>query len=259
MSRAQRVRPVFGAVAGLVAAAVTAACDGLPDGAASDASAPSDANFALHFNGTTDYATTGTGDFPTGGTPQTISFWARPSAYSGTQVVLVLRRDERSGVNVGIRNGAFAAWTISGDTVLTQERSPPDAGGWHHVAYVFDVPDGGGVATLYVDGAVASSAAATPNGQTPLSSWIGSYDGLQEFYAGDVDELRVWAAARSPAEVLEDMAGTVDGDASDLVAYFDFNAVSETTVPDLSGHGNDATLGGGDLDAAPTRVPSTVP
>jgi hypothetical protein len=41
--------------------------------------------------------------------------------------------------------------------------------------------------------------------------------------------------------------------------YFDFNAVPGTTVVDLSGHGNDATLGGGDLDAAPALVPSTVP
>jgi hypothetical protein len=43
------------------------------------------------------------------------------------------------------------------------------------------------------------------------------------------------------------------------MAYFDCNAIEGTRLPDQSGNGNDATLGGGILAYMPTLVPSDVP
>jgi hypothetical protein len=224
-----------------------------------DASDLPDGDYALAFNGTTDYATTGTGGFPAGAHPQTLSFWARPARYSGTQVIVTLRRAMESGIVVGIRNGSFEAWQIYGSRTLVHAPSAPDAGAWHHVAYVFDLPDGGtGVARLYVDGAQVASASASPNARINLASWIGSLDGLSEFYAGDLDELRIWAVARTASEVHDEMAGTIADGSVGLVAYYDFNEGDPTFVPDLSGHGNNATLGGGDPAATPVRVLSDV-
>jgi hypothetical protein len=88
---------------------------------------------------------------------------------------------------------------------------------------------------------------------------MGSFDGLSSFYSGDLDELRIWNIARSATEVLEDMQGQVSDRASGLVAYFNFNTIQGDVVPDESGNGNNATLGGGDPSAMPTVVPSTVP
>jgi hypothetical protein len=244
-------------IAGSLAAA---SCSSGPSGAGGGDAGLPDANYALEFNGTSDYATTGTGGFPAGADPQAISFWARPSNFGGTQVIVTLRRALESGVVVGIRNGSFEAWQVYGGGTLVHAPSPPDAGAWHHFAYVFDLSDGGsGVATLYVDGAPIASATASPNARVNLASWIGSLDGLSEFYAGDLDELRIWNVPRSQSEIMSDMAGAVADGSAGLVAYFDFNQVDLTSVPDLSPHGNNATLGGGDPRAMPAQVLSPVP
>jgi hypothetical protein len=175
------------------------------------------------------------------------------------QVIITLRRNEQSGVEFGVRDGTFAAWSVLGEATLVQGPPPPSDGAWHHIAYVLDVPAGGPVATLYLDGAAIAKTAANPNNLTPLSSWIGSLEGLTAFYSGDIDELRIWSLARTAAGVLEDMQGTTNSASPGLVAYYNFDAIQGSTVLDLSGNGNNATLGGGDPDASPTLIPSDVP
>jgi hypothetical protein len=263
---------LFGAVTS-VAACGSSASDSsdASDGGALDASAPQgDANYALHFNGTSDYATTGTANFPAGAAPQTVSLWVRPETYDGTQVFITLRLDEQSGVVLGILNGTISAWRVYGSPPAKPplvDASAPEAGSWHHVAYVFEgEPDSGtsaglGPAVLYLDGkALATNLYANPNRRTPLSCWMGSSDGLSSFYSGDLDELRIWNVARSAAEVVEDMNGQVSDRAPGLVAYFNFNTIEGgDIVLDESGNGNNATLGGGAPSAIPTQVKSTVP
>jgi len=250
-------RPARGAASLALVVALSPACSG------SGTSPPPDAgptgNFALHFNGTTDYATTGTAGFPSGQVPQTISLWVRYAAADSTQTFVSLREDFASGIQVVIRDGTIAVWTVFGDVKLAEAPTPPLAGVWHHVAYVLDVPDGGYSNTLYIDGAVSATTTATPNQRTPVMSWIGSLDGTQDFFAGDLDEIRVWHLARTGEEVLEEMRGQVASKEPGLVAYFDCNVIQGTRVPDDSGNGNDATLGGGDPRYMPTLVPSDVP
>jgi hypothetical protein len=217
-------------------------------------------NFALHFNGTTDYATTGTAGFPSGRLPQTLSLWVRYSDATGTQTFVALRQSFASGVEVGLRDGTIAVWTVFGGSTLVEAPKLPSAGVWHHVAYVFDLASDGGYSnTLYIDGAVSATTAATPDKLTPLSSWLGSVDGTRQLYAGDMDEIRIWHLARSSDEVLQEMQGLVGSQEPGLVAYFDCDAIEGTRVPDQSGNGNDATLGGGNPAYMPTLVPSTVP
>lgn len=226
--------------------------------------ASSGVNLALHFNGTSDFMTTGTAGFPTASDPQTLSMWVRSSDVStpSVQPFIVLRRDERSGVALGIQNGTLQAWVVYGGRTLVQAATLP-AAGWHHVAYVQNpTPDGGGPAsTLYIDGTQSATGPPNSTNLTPLSSWIGSFDGYGDggFFAGDLDEIRVWAVARTPAGIVEDMQGRVDAGQPGLVAYFNCNVVCGSRVPDLSGEGNDGTLGGGDPRFMPTLVASTVP
>jgi hypothetical protein len=241
---------------------------GVAAGAASYVPDPCDAssgvNLALHFNGVSDFMTTGTAGFPTASDPQTLSMWVRSSDVStpSVQPFVVLRRDERSGVALGIQNGTLQAWVIYGGRTLVQAASVP-AGGWHHVAYVQNpTPDGGGPASmLYIDGTQSAAGPQNSTNLTPLSSWVGSFDGYADggFFAGDLDEIRIWSVARTPAGILEDMQGRVDAGQPGLVAYFNCNVVCGSRVPDLSGEGNDGTLGGGDPRFMPTLVASTVP
>jgi Concanavalin A-like lectin/glucanases superfamily len=228
------------------------------EGASGDAGA--DANHALHFDGVLDYATTGTAGFPPAFAPQTLSLWVRYANLDGTQIFIVLRRDTESGLAVGIEGGTISAWPVYANQSLAAATSPPAPGSWHHVAFVYDPSsDAGPASTLYVDGAVSATGPTTTDNRTPLSSWIGSFDGLSEFYAGDIDELRIWNVARSVDEIQQEMNGEVSPDAPGLVAYFDCDAIYGTRVLDMSGNGNDMTLGGGVPDRMPTLVASDVP
>lgn len=219
-----------------------------------------DANNALQFDGISDYATTGTAQFPPAFGPQSLSMWVKyAQSTTTTQIFVALRRDTQSGVAVGMQHGTVAAWSVYGNDILVAAPSLPAPGAWHHVAFVYDPTDAAAVSTLYVDGVLSATGPATTNNRTPLASWIGSFDGLSQFYQGDIDELRIWNVARTAGEVVQEMNGQVGASEAGLVAYFNCNAIYGTRVLDLSGNGNDMTLGGGVPDRMPTLVPSDVP
>jgi hypothetical protein len=243
----------------LLLASCSSATASRPQDAGADAA---HGEHALHFDGAMDYATAGTAGVVAGNQPQTISMWIRYSSSAGRQTIVTLRRSFQTGVQVGIRDGELAVWNVYGDDVLVAT-ALPSAGDWHHVAYVLGAGQGGAggtnPASLYVDGRLGATSTASPNYLTPLSCWIGSVDGQSEFYAGDLDELRIWSVARSADEVASDMAGTVPTDAPGLVAYFDCDAIDGSRVADASGYSNDMTLGGGDPARMPSLIASTVP
>ena len=231
--------------------------------ASSGDAAPADAadalppagNHALSFDGKGDYVTTGTARFPAAGAPQTISLWVRYGAATGTQTIVALRSDFNSGIVVGIRNGTLCVWSVYGSRMLVAAPALPAIGVWHPIAYVFD----GTVHTLYVDGVSVATSRAIGTMLTPFSSWLGSIDGLTDFYAGAMDEIRIWSVARSAAEIMTEMEGQVSDVTPGLVAYFDCDQINGTRILDLSGNGNDATLGGGDPTRTPALIESTVP
>jgi hypothetical protein len=92
------------------------------------------------------------------------------------------------------------------------------------------------------------------NNQIPTTSWLGTLDGYSQFFAGEMDEIRIWSVARKGPDILAEMQGTVATDAPGLLAYFDCNEVCGTRMPDQSGNGNDATLGGGVSALTPQLV-----
>lgn len=223
-------------------------------GGSSADGASSTANYALHFDGIGDYASSGTAEFPAGAAAQTISLWVQYSAATGKQTFVELRSDAGGGIELGLRDGTLAAWTVYGDRVLISAPSPA-AGAWHHVAFVYD----GARAFLYVDGASQPAVRGSPNVNTYVSSWFGAEGGVDQFFAGNMDDIRIWSVARSAAEIVAEMGGQLTASEPGLAAYFNCNVVDRTRVPDNSGNGNDATLGGGDPGRMPTLVPSAAP
>ncbi|HEX3903820.1 MAG TPA: LamG domain-containing protein [Polyangia bacterium] len=220
----------------------------IPDGSA--------AGYALSFDGTKDYATAGNGGFPLAGGPQTLEMWVNYDAASGTQDFLDLRTDFSSGVQLGIHDGALAAWRVYVDRVLVQAPTAPTAGSWHHLAYTFDAT----THVLYVDGAAVDSETGASDDRTPTSVWLGTSDGSSDLFKGEMDEVRVWTVTRTAAEVAADMAHTPPGAVPGLVAYWTFDdAINGGRSVDFSGSGNDVTLGDGVASLMPNRVPSTAP
>jgi hypothetical protein len=211
------------------------------------------AALALAFDGNDDYATLGTAAFPFAEAQQSLSLWlARGDGGEAEQAVVVLRKDFESGFALGFRAARPEVWSIySGNSYVLAESELP-VGEWHHVAYVFD----GATHFLYLDGVLLASGTYPPNNRTPTSAWLGSLDGRSSFYAGNLDGLRLWAAARSAQEIADEAGGSLSGDRSALVASLSFDETEGGRAFDDSGLGNHATLGDGDALRSPERVPS---
>jgi hypothetical protein len=214
------------------------------------------AGFALSFDGVMDYATAGNGGFPAASSSQTVEVWVNFPATSVTADFIVMRTYLMEGVQIGVRNGTVAVWRTSGGEILVKAATPPSAGTWHHVAYTYDQT----THALYVDGAVADAETVASDVRTPNTVWLGTLDGTNELYKGQLDEVRVWKVARSASEVQTDMRHSPPGPVTGLVAYWTFDDVhSVGRAVDASGSGNDVTFGDGVAARMPTRVPSDAP
>jgi Concanavalin A-like lectin/glucanases superfamily len=254
----------------LAAASVGAGCGGHAaapdagdgssrDGLPLDAPPPFDARgagYALSFDGVNDYATAGNAGFPPAGADQTESLWINFVSASTTQDFLVLRTDFVSGVQIGIHGGTVAVWRTYVERVLVAAPTLPAVGQWHHVAYTFDRT----THTLYIDGVVAATSTAANDIRTPNQVWLGTIDGSGELYKGLMDEVRVWSVVRTAAEIQKDMLHRPPQSEPGLVAYWTFDdAQSGGRSLDMSGGGNDVTLGDGVAERMPSRVLSDAP
>ena len=67
-----------------------------------------------------------------------------------------------------------------------------------HYAYTFD----GTTHRLYIDGAQADSSQVAPDTAAPTALNLGRWTGGQEYYTGQLDDLRIYGRALTAAEVL---------------------------------------------------------
>jgi hypothetical protein len=206
---------------------------------------------ALAFAGD-DYANTGTAGFPFPESPHTISFFIHHDGAPGIGVAVAMRKDWDSGVAVGLREGLLGAWNVFGPRTLVEDSTPLTPGVWHHVAYVYD----GGSHRLFTDGREVSSGVRDPTRRTPTTGWLGSVDGVRDFYRGKLDEVRIWTAARTLEQLAQEARGAASANDPNLVAYWTFDEVSGARAYDRSGRDNHAILGDGIEAHAPVRVPS---
>jgi hypothetical protein len=127
-----------------------------------------------------------------------------------------------SGLASFYLNGVSAAW-LYGTTNVSD-------GKWHHIAATWD----GALVSLYVDGALENSVAAAGSITTGVSPvLIGAGSGA--FYLnGSVDELRIWDVARTATEVNTGRLNTVSPSATGLVAYYQFDETSGSTLSDAT-------------------------
>lgn len=217
------------------------------------------AGYALSFDGVRQYATAGDAGFAPVGGPMTLEMWVNYAAATGTQNFLALRtglvNGAESGVEIGIHNGALAVWRAYVDRVLVQAPTTPAAGIWHHLAYTFDATTN----LFYVDGALVDNNTNVTDTHTPMSAWLGTFDGYVNLFRGELDEVRVWTIVRSPAQIATDMHPSSGQTAAGQVAYWTFDDVTNVgRSSDLSGHGGDVTFGDGVATYMPLRVPSFI-
>jgi hypothetical protein len=72
---------------------------------------------------------------------------------------------------------------------------------------------------------------------------IGTHPTWLRPFDGDIDEVRIWNLARTPADIQAAMNVRLSGTLGGLVAYYRLNDGSGQTVTDSSGNARNALLG----------------
>ncbi|NWK55798.1 sulfatase-like hydrolase/transferase [Verrucomicrobiaceae bacterium N1E253] len=229
--------------------------------------------YALSLDGVDDQVNLSGVVLPTGDSPRTVAAWIRVSATSGVENQVIFGY----GVNT---NGKRFSFRLDGTT--TQKLRLEVQGGyivgstnindgqWHHVAVVVDDFNGNSSTDvneckLYVDGVqevVSGSSSEVMNTDPGGVAVIGASNHATSYnFKGDIDELRVFAGAKSSAE-MADLAAA-DEQVSSLWLYRHFGSVVPSWSDDRDGDGVDLLqeygFGGNPHQAdAPTSEPTAV-
>lgn len=210
---------------------------------------------ALAFDGVDDYATTGTAQFPVGTKPQTLSARFEVETINGKHALITLRKDEDSGVELGLRDGLLGAWRVYGNRTLALATTPVSTGQWHHAAYTFDMF----TVRLYLDGTLVASSTNTPDERTPTTCWLGTLDGVRDLFQGNLDDFRVSKSVRTAEEIAGEAAGKPSSSDPELVLDLPCDEDGGSVLYDHSPRANDGQLGDGVDQRMPHRVNSGVP
>ena len=145
--------------------------------------------------------------------PYTWMTWVKPTALT-PNVAIYSRKDGANALRIGLDNGVpFLEITGPSGTQRTAPVAPLPAGSWKHLAVVSD----GTRTTLFVDGAaVANLPVALPSINGP--AFIGGDGDGKPGYSGELDEMEISKAARSPGFIKLAALGQGQQNAKLLVA-----------------------------------------
>ena len=203
-------------------------------------------NNSLHFDGTDDFVEAGA-PLPIAANDNfTYEAWVRPSLvdanYRGFLGTHVPNGGRGPSMWVG-PNGSLHTDSYSGSTrfdMLVDNFFAANT--WVHVAWVKN----GTTYTLYKNGVQVSTRTAPSSVLLPNANFtIGKLD---NWFAGTLDEVRIWNTARTAQEITDNMSATLNGNETGLRAYYTFNqgipggsnssintAANLTSTPNLNG------------------------
>jgi hypothetical protein len=207
---------------------------------------------ALHFNGSSDMAfIAGSPALDIAG-PITIEAWVNTEKTDGLRDIVAhgYLLDPPSEVVLRVQAGQYYVGSFDGaDHGVAASMGASDVKSWVHLAGVYD----GSAWRLYRNGVLAASAADAVGAVHVPGDWAigGAADTNDRFFAGAIDEVRVWRVARSADQIGADMNRRLDGTQAGLAGLW--RAVGGV-VRDVTGGRHDAVLRG-----APTLVPGALP
>ncbi|MEI6644873.1 MAG: FG-GAP-like repeat-containing protein [bacterium] len=204
-----------------------------------------DAGNALSFNGTTQYVNIPDANNLDMTNNYTLECWFKADSFGGLRALISKYHSGSANGYLLRLNGTeldFDQMTTSGLNL--------QAGQWYHVAAV----NSNGTRRLYVNGVekAISGTATTVVANTDPVRLASEFDG--RYFAGQLDETRIWNTSRTQAEIQQGMYHALTGSESGLVAYYQFDQASGTALPDLTTSANTGTLVN-----APVWTASSVP
>jgi hypothetical protein len=186
-------------------------------------------------------------DSPSGSSGgNTISLWYKRSEDDSSTSWRALAADKSSNIHHFISNSTTRNLGIWDGSFRDFSYNPPDDGKWHHYEVVYQ---SGENATLYVDGVYQNQISTSLDFSTyPIGS-IGNWNS-GNYYAGHIDEVKIYNYARTQKQILQDMAGAKGTEFpignSVPVLHLSFDEGYGATAHDSSIHKNNGSLQPGD-------------
>ncbi len=171
----------------------------------------------------------------------TIEAWVCPAAQTSPGAIVAFNTISGDNRNMILYDGAeqkFCYYDPTKGMLHSSTQSEPDR--WYHVALTIDEFDS---AILYVDGEeqLTFSTEIRPSHGAQFSigqAWDGPVP--TRHFKGMIDEVRVWAGARTPEQIQEDMCALLRGDETGLVSLWHFDEPNDHFV--LSGFPTPVTV-----------------
>lgn len=186
------------------------------------ASIPAFLNAAMNFDGSNDRIETTTSGL-IGNSARTVESWIKVPTNNNTAQHVIL------SWGTAATGGSFTTSIINhklrletGNTTVNGTTNLND-GNWHHIAVTYDPADNDTI-RLMVDGIVETKMKPT-NAVNTVNSNIKIGAKFNDFYHffGDLDEVKVWNVAKTPAEILTGMNNPICTASPSLISYFRFN------------------------------------
>jgi len=183
--------------------------------------------------------------------PLTVTAWVKTSQGSGTGILISKAQAAGPagirGWQVFLQNGNVGAFFRVGTAAFVPNVTGGAVadGAWHHLAFVVDASGG----KIYVDGALTNSRSWTGTAGTPVGTsdmFIGrrTETGSADFFSGRLEEVTVWNAALSPAQIQANKNRSLTGAEAGLIAYYQCDESGGTFLIDSApaSQGNHGTL-----------------
>ena len=158
---------------------------------------------AMVLNGTNQYASLGNPGVLNFSGPITMAAWIKASATDGARNILAHGYDASNEVFLRIASGYYEVGSWVNPTSLFTNYAIPggDVGTWVHLAGVYD----GTTWRLYRNGVQVGSSVQAVGAVTVTTNWcIGARgDGTSRWFAGSIDDVRIYKRALSAAEIAD--------------------------------------------------------
>lgn len=191
---------------------------------------------ALQFDGNGDFVTTTLNiDQSSGSAGVTFEAWVFPTSTSSGRHHVISTNNGGSDWSL-LRDGA--TWQVFNGSGAVSTGFAVELNTWQHLAVVFkpgvgiDFYKNGQKVTLASIGFDTNDANVN-FGRNPQTS---------EYFAGIIDEVRVWSGQRTEAEILAAMNSPLTGNEPNLAGYWPLDEGAGATTVDYSGNANHGTL-----------------
>ncbi|UOE99943.1 LamG-like jellyroll fold domain-containing protein [Bdellovibrio reynosensis] len=207
-----RLNGTVGALAASSTITATVGANLTSSATAGMAYASSQFNQSLTFDGVDDYLSGGNiHDIGTGGL--TVSAWIKTSTHQNSRIVSKSSAGADDGWFIGTVSGTITSNTVTQHNYLTVGLDGVtsatligkyDDGRWHHIVARFNRTNG--LATVFQDGRVLGTVNISTKAGVNVTSGgifsIGSRNGTDRYFNGNIDEVALWSTALTDTEIL---------------------------------------------------------